>query len=123
MEPAMKTHQLMLTAFAASLIAAGGAGLAQAATMPSGAAVRLAATTGEDFNQGVGGNGSAAVRPGENYNGGVGGNGAAKVGTGEDYNSGVGGNGAAKSKTDPGQPGTAGVGSDARGQPAWKQQQ
>lgn len=68
----------------------GGAGLAFAGG-PSGA-LKLAANLGQDYNNGVGGNGAAAVRQGETY-GGVGGNGSAKAG--QAYTSGVGGNGAA----------------------------
>ncbi|MBW4093199.1 MAG: hypothetical protein HIU82_19175 [Proteobacteria bacterium] len=96
----MKTHQWTV-ALAAAFALSGGLGLAHAAVFHGNGKVMMAAN--EQFSQGVGGNGSAKV--------------------GESYTDGVGGNGSAKAKTDAGQPGTAGSASNARGRPAWKQQQ
>lgn len=92
---------------AAVFALSGGIGLANAAPSHGHGAIVLAAN-GDQYNQ---------------YNQGVGGNGSARLAPGQDDNSGVGGNGAAKSKGDPGQTGTAGVGGNARGHSNWKPQQ
>lgn len=104
----MKTNQRTIAQRSIAITAAvfalsGGIGRANAAPSQGQGAIVLAAN-GDQYNQGVGGNGSARLAPGQ------------------DYNSGVGGNGAAKSKGDPAHIGTAGVGGDARGHSNWKPQ-